>query len=123
MRSQESSQPPSLLTPIKHALRLFTIASSRLFTPVKLGANHSIHRVALAPLTRMRTSNQVISELAPTYYEQRASEGGLLISETCFISVESGGWPLVPGELALEFSRPPSLLIHLPSDIFFFSLL
>ncbi|KAL7412714.1 hypothetical protein BDY24DRAFT_88258 [Mrakia frigida] len=76
-----------------------SVAASRLFSPVKLGAHKSIHRVALAPLTRMRTdpSNQVVSELVGTYYEQRASEGGLLISESCFISVESGGWPMVPG--------------------------
>ncbi|XP_004343909.1 NADH:flavin oxidoreductase/NADH oxidase [Capsaspora owczarzaki ATCC 30864] len=53
-----------------------------LFTPVKLGALNLAHRVVLAPLTRCRNSiDNVPQDIAVEYYAQRASHGGLLISE------------------------------------------
>jgi 2,4-dienoyl-CoA reductase-like NADH-dependent reductase (Old Yellow Enzyme family) len=40
------------------------------------------HRVAMAPLTRFRADDaHVPTDLAKTYYEQRTSEGGLIITE------------------------------------------
>lgn len=59
----------------------------------------SIHRVALAPLTRMRNTpgGQAPTDMAVEYYAQRASEGGLLITEAAFISKAAGGYPLAPG--------------------------
>ncbi|KAL7416478.1 hypothetical protein BDY24DRAFT_337123 [Mrakia frigida] len=73
-------------------------SSSRLFTPLKLGPQ-AIHRIALAPLTRLRNSqeNQVPGAIVAEYYEQRASEGGLLISEATTISREAGGYAAAPG--------------------------
>lgn len=53
-----------------------------LFKPIKLGNKVLKHRVAMAPLTRLRgNDNHVPSEMAKTYYEQRASCGGLIITE------------------------------------------
>lgn len=40
----------------------------------------------MAPLTRQRSPNHVPTELVGEYYEQRASDGGLLISEGTLIS-------------------------------------
>jgi 2,4-dienoyl-CoA reductase-like NADH-dependent reductase (Old Yellow Enzyme family) len=59
--------------------------TSNLFQPIKLGNIVLKHRVAMAPLTRFRANDaRVPTDLAKTYYEQRASEGGLIITEgTC----------------------------------------
>jgi 2,4-dienoyl-CoA reductase-like NADH-dependent reductase (Old Yellow Enzyme family) len=53
-----------------------------LFKPIQLGNKVLKHRVAMAPLTRFRADeNHVPTCLAKTYYEQRASDGGLIITE------------------------------------------
>lgn len=74
-------------------LRLFGMSSvvrekSKLFTPLPLadGTITLKHRIAMAPLTRQRSPNHVPTELVGQYYEQRASDGGLLISEGTLIS-------------------------------------
>ena len=54
----------------------------------------------MAPLTRMRNQDGTQApktELAPEYYQQRASKNGLLITEATFISEEAGGYPNAPG--------------------------
>src|SRR5271154_873976 len=62
----------------------------------------------MAPLTRMRSPQQIPTDLVGEYYEQRASEGGLIISEATLISSmvpiplksqidEAGGYQSVPG--------------------------
>jgi 2,4-dienoyl-CoA reductase-like NADH-dependent reductase (Old Yellow Enzyme family) len=48
-------------------------------------------RIVLAPLTRSRAIGFVPQPAAATYYSQRASEGGLLISEATGISPTSLG--------------------------------
>lgn len=40
----------------------------------------------MAPLTRQRSPGHVPTDLVGEYYEQRASDGGLLISEGTLIS-------------------------------------
>jgi N-ethylmaleimide reductase len=72
-----------------------------MFTPLTLGSGRFTlqHRVVMAPLTRHRATEP---ELAPRqmnvdYYRQRASAGGLLISEAVAISPEGYGYPHVPG--------------------------
>ena len=80
------------------------IANSKLFSalhtgknkngPVKLG-----HRIVLAPLTRNRGTEP---NLCPhqdhvDYYSQRATAGGLLITEAVNISPEAVGYISVPG--------------------------
>lgn len=75
------------------------MAESRLFTPLKLGAIELKNRVAMAPLTRFRASDEhVILPFAKEYYGQRASvPGTLLVTEATFISHQHGGYPNVPG--------------------------
>ena len=70
-----------------------------LFTPTAFGALEVKHRVIMAPLTRSRSvqPNSVPGELMREYYEQRASDGGLIISEATNISLTSRGWLGAPG--------------------------
>ncbi|MEA2773808.1 MAG: N-ethylmaleimide reductase, partial [Acetobacteraceae bacterium] len=72
---------------------------SKLFSPIRVGAIDLSHRVVLAPLTRMRAAlpGNVPNDLMATYYGQRASEGGLLISEATFISATGNGGYASPG--------------------------
>lgn len=75
--------------------------TTRLFTPLRLGALTLPHRLAMAPLTRFRASDAhvPILPLMATYYEQRASSlpGTLLVTEGTFISPRAGGLANVPG--------------------------
>ncbi|KAG2201305.1 hypothetical protein INT46_003882 [Mucor plumbeus] len=70
----------------------------KLFSPVKVGFNNLQHRVVLCPLTRFRSlPGSIPSDLQAKYYEQRASEGGLLITEATLVSPFAGGYPRAPG--------------------------
>lgn len=73
--------------------------TARLFQPAKLGALELKHRVVLAPLTRMRSAQpgDVPTDLNAEYYGQRASEGGLLITEATQVSLQGKGYPATPG--------------------------
>jgi N-ethylmaleimide reductase len=70
-----------------------------LFSPLRLGAYQLQHRVVMAPLTRMRASQpgDVPNELNAEYYRQRASVGGLIISEATQVMPEGKGYPQTPG--------------------------
>lgn len=71
-----------------------------MFTPLNLTKKVSLnHRIVLAPLTRSRALNEdyVFGPTTKTYYEQRATEGGLLITEATCISETARGFPRVPG--------------------------
>lgn len=75
-----------------------TTTIKAIFSPIKVGNNQLQHRVVLAPLTRYRASIEgVPSDLQVEYYRQRASEGGLLITEGTLISRLAGGHPQAPG--------------------------
>jgi N-ethylmaleimide reductase len=71
----------------------------KLSTPFQLGPFKLAHRVVMPPLTRMRAGrgNGVPSPLAPAYYGQRATEGGLIIAEATQISQQGQGYPQTPG--------------------------
>jgi hypothetical protein len=86
-------------------------ASSELFTPLTI-ANGKIqlkHRIVLSPCTRNRgipfteTTSEALNRiwlpdaLTAEYYGQRASEGGLLVTEGVTPSPEGGAMPGVPG--------------------------
>ncbi|WP_119681706.1 alkene reductase [Indioceanicola profundi] len=75
------------------------MAQDILFRPLQLGALALDHRVVMAPLTRMRAQQpgDVPHELNATYYGQRASKGGLLISEATDINPFTKGYVRVPG--------------------------
>lgn len=71
---------------------------SKLFLPLKIGAYTLEHRVIMAPLTRMRANKENIpNDISIEYYEQRASHGGLIISEATQISPYAQGYPSTPG--------------------------
>ena len=68
-----------------------------LFDPIQIGAIHASSRIAMAPLTRNRAAaHQVPSELAITYYTQRAT-AGLIITEASQISPSAQGYLDTPG--------------------------
>ena len=72
---------------------------SKMFSPIRVGAIDLSHRVVLAPLTRMRADvpGNVPNDLMATYYGQRASEGGLMITEATFIAPTGNGGYASPG--------------------------
>jgi N-ethylmaleimide reductase len=72
---------------------------SKLFTPTRIGALDLNHRVVLAPLTRMRADmpGNVPGAAMVEYYGQRASQGGLLISEATFVARQGNGGFGSPG--------------------------
>jgi len=60
---------------------------SKLFSQINVGSHPLKHRVVLAPLTRMRTeADNVPGDLMVEYYTQRASDGGLLITDATAVS-------------------------------------
>lgn len=71
---------------------------SKLFAPVRVGRMELKHRIAMAPLTRLRADeNHVQLPMAQEYYAQRASvPGTLLIAESTLISPAHGGVPHAP---------------------------
>ncbi|CAO3620237.1 unnamed protein product [Cunninghamella blakesleeana] len=76
---------------------MVTATTPALFTPVKVSQKTLKHRVVLAPLTRMRSdANGVPMDFVPEYYQQRATEGGLLITEATGISPSAGSYPSLP---------------------------
>jgi N-ethylmaleimide reductase len=64
---------------------------AKLFNPVRIGAYTLSHRITLAPMTRLRTTQpgDVPSAMMADFYGQRASEGGLEIVEAASVSVEA----------------------------------
>lgn len=69
-----------------------------LFSPLRVGSQTLKHRIVLAPLTRNRANKQgVPTDLNLTYYQQRATDGGLLITEATGISPTAGNYPSTPG--------------------------
>jgi N-ethylmaleimide reductase len=70
-----------------------------LFSPLKVGPYQLKHRVALAPLTRMRAAKPSLAPrpLNTEYYTQRATPGGLLIAEASPVMATGFGSPGVPG--------------------------
>jgi NADH:flavin oxidoreductase / NADH oxidase family len=86
--------------------------ASALFTPLSI-ANGTItlkHRIIMSPMTRNRcvplsqtntheSPNRVWipDELVAKYYGQRATEGGLIVTESILPNAEAGAMPGVPG--------------------------
>ena len=70
-----------------------------LLSTLQVGDLELSHRVVLAPLTRMRSTQpgDIPNALNATYYAQRASKGGLLFSEATQISLLGKGYPAAPG--------------------------
>ncbi|MFM0632152.1 alkene reductase [Paraburkholderia xenovorans] len=74
-----------------------------LFTPLEVGRYKLAHRVVMPPLTRMRAgAGNVPNQLAPEYYAQRATEGGLIIAEATQVTPYGQGYPATPGNHSRE---------------------
>ncbi|WP_329740400.1 alkene reductase [Dyella sp. A6] len=70
----------------------------KLFSPFKLGPYELVHRVVHAPMTRLRSDDDDSpSTMMRTYYAQRASRCGLLITESAHPSYDSRGYVGAPG--------------------------
>lgn len=81
---------------------LVSLKQTALFKPLELGNLHLLHRIIQAPLTRMRGTKEsdgivVPNELNAEYYSQRATKGGLQLTEATDISHYAGGYPGAPG--------------------------
>lgn len=72
------------------------MSTSPLFAPYTLGKISLANRVVMAPMTRNRAVDNVPTELAATYYTQRA-EAGLIITEGTSPAPEGLGYPRIPG--------------------------
>ncbi|MFT0737420.1 alkene reductase [Ralstonia wenshanensis] len=73
------------------------MAEKTLFEPYALGGLTLANRIVMAPLTRNRAGAGLVpSELAATYYAQRAS-AGLIITEATQVSPQAQGYQDTPG--------------------------
>ncbi|GLI66864.1 hypothetical protein VaNZ11_010851 [Volvox africanus] len=72
---------------------------SPLMSPVTVGDRQLLHRIVMSPMTRLRMSpgTELPNDLVATYYEQRASKGGLLITECAYVVPEGRGYVRAPG--------------------------
>ncbi|KAI9097044.1 NADH:flavin oxidoreductase/NADH oxidase [Phlyctochytrium arcticum] len=72
-------------------------AMSLLFSPLQVGNLTLKHRVVMGPLTRSRSPKEIANDLNAEYYAQRATPGGLIISEGTSCSATAAGYADVPG--------------------------
>jgi N-ethylmaleimide reductase len=97
--------------------------STTLFSPLGLGQLNLGHRVVMAPLTRMRADHEgdLPNEMMRQYYGQRASQGGLIISEAISISRATRGYLGAPGLYADDQTaawRPVVDTVHANGALF-----
>ncbi|XP_074588178.1 putative 12-oxophytodienoate reductase 11 [Curcuma longa] len=93
-----------------------------LLTPYKMAKFDLSHRIVLAPMTRQRSYGNVPQPHAILYYSQRASKGGLLISEGTGISDTAQGFEGSPGiwtKEQVEAWTPIVDAVHEKGGIFF----
>ncbi|RWA08821.1 hypothetical protein EKO27_g6267 [Xylaria grammica] len=78
------------------------LRDSPLFVPFRLGNLDLAHRIVQAPCTRMRSDIESRGVAVPgprvaRYYADRASPGGLQITEATDMCLDASGYPRVPG--------------------------
>lgn len=83
------------------------MATPKLFTPLTLGGKKDpvqlLHRVVMAPLTRLRAGEDGVQpQIAAEYYTQRSTPGGLLIAEATNIIPTARGYYGAPGLFTAE---------------------
>ncbi|KAI5066050.1 hypothetical protein GOP47_0018674, partial [Adiantum capillus-veneris] len=88
---------PATSSPLLHQLDVDNNIFNSLLAPLPFEEMNLSHRVVFAPVTRCRARNYCPQEAHAVYYSQRASEGGLLITEAVAISQEGIGFPHSPG--------------------------
>lgn len=98
-------------------------AAAPLFQPYRLPSGKELqHRIVYAPLTRCRAFNNIPQPNAAVYYAQRASQGGLMISEGTVISDDGHGYPCTPGiysEEQVTAWKPIVQAVHDKGAVFF----
>ncbi|GAB4847213.1 12-oxophytodienoate reductase 3 [Ancistrocladus abbreviatus] len=97
-------------------------SATTLFSPYKMGKWELCHRVVMAPLTRCRALNGIPNKALAQHYSQRATQGGLLISEGAFISPTAVGFPHCPGiymEEQVEAWKEVVDAVHAKGAVFF----
>ncbi|KAH6776635.1 12-oxophytodienoate reductase 1 [Perilla frutescens var. hirtella] len=93
-----------------------------LLTPYKLGDFQLSHRIVLAPLTRQRSYDYIPQPHAVLYYSQRATKGGLLLTEGTGVSDTAQGFLHSPGiwtDEQVEAWKPIVDAVHAKGAIFF----
>ncbi|KXG21012.2 hypothetical protein SORBI_3009G003600 [Sorghum bicolor] len=93
-----------------------------LLTPYEMGEFELEHRVVLAPLTRQRSYGNVPQPHAAVYYSQRATRGGLLITEATGVSDTAQGYTDTPGVWTphhVAAWRPIVDAVHAKGAVFF----
>ncbi|XP_074280400.1 putative 12-oxophytodienoate reductase 11 [Silene latifolia] len=97
-----------------------------LIIPYQMGNFNLSHRVVLAPLARQRSYGNVPQPHAVLYYSQRATNGGLLITEATGLSNTARGYPETPGIWTteqLQAWKPIVNAVHAKGGIFFCQIL
>jgi len=76
-----------------------TNVQKKLFTPVQIGPITLKHRVVMPPMSRLRAQpgTGIPSDLQLEYYTQRASDGGLIVTEATAIAASARGYYHAPG--------------------------
>src|SRR5262249_24798456 len=71
----------------------------KLFTPVQIGPITLKHRVVMPAMSRLRAQpgSGIPSDLMLEYYSQRASGGGLIVTEATAIAASARGYYHAPG--------------------------
>jgi N-ethylmaleimide reductase len=98
-----------------------------LFSPLKVGPYQLKHRVALAPLTRLRAARPSLAPrpMNAEYYAQRATPGGLLIAEASPVlstGFGNGGVPGIYSEAQVAGWREVVDAVHAKGGIIFLQL-
>ncbi|CAL9138730.1 unnamed protein product [Musa acuminata var. zebrina] len=98
------------------------MAAIPLLGSYKMGKFDLSHRIVLAPLTRSRSYGNVPQPHAAVYYSQRATDGGLLITEATGVSDTAQGYPDTPGVWTreqVEAWKPIVDAVHAKGGVFF----
>src|SRR3979411_480720 len=91
--SLPSAAPPSTEHPMVKGVQ------KKLFTPAQIGRITLNHRVVMPPMSRLRAQpgTGIPSDLMLEYYSQRASDGGLILTEATAIAASARGYYHAPG--------------------------
>jgi N-ethylmaleimide reductase len=101
-----------------------TEVEKKLFTPVQVGPIKLKHRVVMPPMSRLRAQpgTGIPSHLQLEYYAQRASDGGLIVTEATAIAPSARGYYHAPGLYADEQVagwKPITDAVHAKGAYFF----
>lgn len=104
--------------------QIFTVPLPDPFlNPIQLAGYELKHRIAMAPMTRFRTLDiGVVNASAAEYYSERATSGGLLISEGLAPDSRGRGFPRTPGIYTneqVEAWKPITEAVRAKGGVFF----